>query len=114
MPKSEVFYPKGYITKVLNSISESTLITMKACVKAGCQIDYLIERFYLSKSEATIVYLTYKPEDTDPLAQVGSKQESYYEDEDPVIPVYKVEDLNGDEKRIANNDTTTKLWTWEE
>ena len=114
MPKSEVFYPKGYITKVLNSISESTLITMKACVKAGCQIDYLMERFYLSKSYATIVYLKYKPEDTTPLAQIGTKDQPYYEEEDPVIPVYKLEDLSGTEKEIAKKDTTTKLWTWEE
>ena len=114
MAKDKSFYPKGYVTKVINSIPESRRIVMRACVRAGCGIDYLIERFGLSEKHASIVYLHYKPEDITPLAQIGTKDEPYYEEEIPVIPVYKLEELSEAEKKIAEKDTSTKLWTWGE
>jgi hypothetical protein len=114
MPKSKPLYPKGYVTKVINSIPESRRIVMKACVRAGCGVDYLIERFNLSDTHARIVYLHYKPDDITPLAQIGTKDVPYYEEEFPVVPTYTLKDLSEDEKKIAEKDTSTKLWTWEE
>ncbi len=114
MAKNKSFYPKGYVTRVINSIPESRRIVMRACVRAGCGIDYLIERFGLPEKQANIVYLHYKPEDIAPLAQIGTKDQPYYKEEIPVIPVYKLEDLTAAEKQIAKKDTSTKLWTWEE
>ena len=55
MAKDKSFYPKGYVTKVINSIPESRRIVMRACVKAGCGIEYLIERFSLSEKHDNLI-----------------------------------------------------------
>jgi hypothetical protein len=114
MPKDKKLYPKGYVTRVINSIPQSQRKTIRACVRTGCTIDYLITRFGLSEKKAHIVYLEFKQLDTSPLTVLGHKNEPYYEDEIVEIPKYDLESLSPSEKEIANKDTSTKLWIWEE
>ena len=115
MTKIKPFYPKGYVTKILNKIPLSRRVAMKACVKTGCGIDYLMERYDLCKKHATVVYIEYKPKDPSAPAQIGSKTEPYYEKEINELPIYKLEDLTGEEKYISKqNNEPIKLWTWEE
>lgn len=98
-------YAKSYVTKVLNSIPDSQLRTMKNCVKVGYTPAKLQKRFLIIDSWAQIVYRLFKPPEIGPIeARLGSKREPYYEKEsDMIIPEYKLEDLKGDELEIANN-----------
>ena len=114
MSKDKKLYPKGYVTRVINSIPESQRKTIRACVRTGCTIDYLITRFSLSEKHAHVVYLEFKQLDTSPLTVLGHKDEQYYEDEIIEEPKYDLESLSPSEKQIAMKDTSTKLWTWEE
>jgi hypothetical protein len=115
MTKIKPFYPKGYITKIINKIPTSRRVAIKGCIRAGCGIDYLIERYDLPKKHATALYIEYKPKEPSAPAQIGSKTEPYYKKEINELPVYKLEDLTGEEKYISKqNITPTKLWTWEE
>lgn len=111
-----MLYPKGYRTKILASLPSSQLVMIRACVSIGYTIETLMERFKLTQKQATILYLEYKPDDTDPNSYVrlGRKDEPYYDKEIPKIPKYRLKDLKGEEAEIAKKDTSTKLWTWEE
>ena len=114
MPKVKIKYGKGYITRVLNSIPQSQLLTMKECVKIGYTPSKLIKEFRISQTWAEIVYNQYRLPDYSPLAIIGHKDEPYYKEEIFVLPKYTLEELDGEEKAIAKKDTSTKLWTWEE
>lgn len=115
--KKKLSYAKGYKVRVFNTIPESTLLRIKACIKVA---DYtpsrLLKEFKVSlpDSWAQVVYDEYRPADTSPIAKMGHKNEPYHTKEFPVIPMYKLKDLTGQEKVIAKKDTSTKLWTWEE
>ena len=111
-----MLYPKGYRTKILASFPSSQLVMIRACVSIGYDIEDLIRRFNLTRKQATIFYLEYKPKDIDPnsRARLGKKSEPYYKEEIPKIPKYRLKDLKGEEAEIAKKDTSTKLWTWEE
>ena len=114
MPKVKTKYGKGYVTRVLNSIPQSRLERIKVCIRIGYKPATLIKEFNLQQSWAEILHELYALPDYSPAAEIGSKQESYCEGESTTMPVYKLEDLTGEEKYIAKKDTSTKLWTWEE
>lgn len=104
MPKVRTKYPKAYVTRVLNSIPESQLLTMKACVQIGYTPSKLIREFRILESWAEIVYNLYRIPEKGPIEhRLGSKTEPYYQKEsDMIIPEYRLEDLKGDELKIAN------------
>jgi hypothetical protein len=107
MPKVKTKYPKAYVTRVLNSIPGSQLLTMKHCVQIGYTPSKLIKEFRVKESWAQIVYFLYKIPEKGPIEhRLGSKTEPYYEKEsDMIIPEYKLEDLTGDELKMSE-----KLW----
>lgn len=114
MPKVKTKYGKGYITRVLNSISESKLERIKCCVRIGYKPATIVREFNIPHNWAEILHDKYCLPDYSPPAVIGHKNEAYYSDEKLSMPVYKLEDLTGEEKLIAKKDTSTKLWTWEE
>jgi len=104
MPKVKTKYPKAYITRVLNSIPGSQLLTMKDCVQIGYTPSKLIKDFRVKETWAEIVYEVYRIPDKGSIQKpMGSKTEPYYKMEsDMIIPEYRLEDLTGDELKIAN------------
>lgn len=102
----KIKYDKRYITKVLNSIPDHKLRRMKSCIRIGYTKEQIMKEFKIIESFADIVYDKYIIPEIHPVeARLGSKTEPYYKKEsDMIIPEYKLEDLTGDELKIANKD----------
>ena len=101
---------KNYV----NYLTVSTLLRIRYCIKIGYSVDELAEDFNITRFSALKLYTKYKGTEYN-RPRLGGKDEPYYEGDDNSIPEYKLDDLTGIEKCIAEqNINPGKLWTWEE
>lgn len=108
-------FSKAHKRKVLNKYPSTTVRRIKSFIKAGFSSEELIKRFRLTEYEANVFYVEFSENliiEEDRI--VGYKTQPYYKEEFPEKPVYRLEDLEAEEKVISKKDTSTKLWTWEE
>lgn len=111
-------FPKSHKGKVLNKYPTSRVRRIKAYIEAGHSFDELKNLFKLTDFEANVFYVEFTetvilvPDDANGI--IGHKNQPYYKEELPEKPVYRLEDLEAEEKVISKKDTSTKLWTWEE
>jgi hypothetical protein len=108
-------FSKSHKNKVLNKYPSTKVKRIKHFIKAGFSAEELIERFKVSEYEANVFYIEFSESliiEEDRI--VGYKTQPYYKEEFPPKPVYRLEDLQAEEKVISKKDTSTKLWTWEE
>lgn len=95
-------YAKAFITKVLNSVPPTQLVTMRAYVKAGYNVDELMRTFRIPEYTAKVVFEKYSPTTgIEYDSALGFKKGPYYDEDPPERLVYKLEDLTGEEKFIS-------------
>lgn len=112
-------YSKSFVTRALNSVSSTRLRSIKESIKIGNGPETIAKDYSIKLSWAIAIHQHFTeviaPEITVPdIGILGYKTEAYSKNEFPEKPVYKLEDLEAEEKVIAKKDTSTKLWTWEE
>jgi len=96
-----------------NDLSENRKVTIRAYIEMGGLLSEIPTLFKIDVKAAETLWMMYKKY-TPSACLIGYKNTSYFEGDFPETPVYKLEDLEAEEKMISLKDTTTKLWTWEE
>jgi hypothetical protein len=108
-------FSKSHKNKVLNKYPLSMVRRIRSFIKAGFSAQELIDRFKVTEYEANVFYIEFSESlIIEENRIIGYKTQPYYEEEFPPKPVYRLEDLEAEEKMISKKDTSTKLWTWEE
>jgi hypothetical protein len=106
-------YSKYRIGNLIVHVGETKIKTIQNYIDAGyTSIKEISERFGISQHHAWMIYVLHVRPAKISKEIIGSKTESYYDKEEPVIGPYLIIDLKGAEKEIAEKDTSTKLWTW--
>jgi hypothetical protein len=101
--------------KVFKKFGDSKIKRIRAFILAGLPGRDLQKYFKLTDIETSMFYLEHGAMTIiEENRCSGHKNSSYYEGDFPPKPVYKLEDLEAEEKMISKKDTSTKLWTWEE
>lgn len=119
MKENQKKYSKSFVTRAINSVSNTKLRSIKASIQIGNDPEIIAKDYSIPLSWAAAIYQHFMesntPEVTVPdIGILGYKTEAYNKEEFPEKPVYKLEDLQGEEKYIAKKVTSQKLWTWEE
>ena len=107
-------YKIQYGNRILSSLATKTHANIRVAIRNGHTIDDLMRDFPLKEYQAKFLYFYYKEIDfSTRAAKLGHKDEPYFEGDFPMIPEYRVEDLKGEEKKIANYGPVEKLVIWE-
>lgn len=108
-------YSKYRLDNLIVFVGETKIKTIHNYIDAGyTSIKEISERFGILQHHAWMIYVLHVRPAKISKEIIGSKTEFYYDDEAPVIGPYIITDLKGAEREIAEKDTSTKLWTWEE
>jgi hypothetical protein len=106
-------YSEYRIGNLIVCVGETKIKTIKNYIDAGyTSIKEISERFEITQHQAWMIYVLHVKPAKISADIIGSKTDSYYDNEDPIIGPYVITELKGAEKEIAEKDTTTKLWTW--
>jgi hypothetical protein len=98
-----------------NRVLGSTIILIKNYVKAGYGCTDIFNNFNVTKEEAEIFYFDFSYNPNVGQVDLGHKNVPYYKDEIIEPPKYSIDDLKGEELKIAKqNINPGKLWRWEE
>lgn len=109
-------YSSYRLSTLIRAVGTKKSITIKRYIEAGyTSVEDISKRFGISVKQAHMFHVIHcNIVEARSRRRFGSKDEAYYPTEDIVAPVYTLEDLSDSEKEIAEKDTTTKLWKWEE
>jgi len=107
-------YKRGYAELMaFKDLSNNRVLTIREYIRNNGKLSDLSKVFNITQKAAETLWVMYKRY-TENDSQIGYKDSAYFEGDFPETPVYKLEDLEAEEKMISLKDTTTKLWTWEE
>lgn len=98
----------------LDRLPLSRLRTIISYIKSNNDPSCISKLFNVSEKTATKLWIKYKKPSKNYDYRIGHKDSAYYEGDFLEIPVYKLKELEAEEKMISKKNTTTKLWTWEE
>lgn len=108
-------YSKYRLDNLIVLVGLTKIKTIISYIDAGySDIKDIADRYNITQKHAWMIYSLHNRPDPVSKEIIGSKLTSYYDVEDPVIGPYIITDLKDAEKEIAEKDTSTKLWTWEE